>query len=120
MLVLSILERAACDPKQSFDMSVENQKLLGKIELTVGGLMFLVVIGLLLASAYYQDIWPHKSHALFVFSGYPALAAVTLSFAGLLLIKQWELRLAMQPVLVIYGLSGIIVMAAVLFEVYLT
>ena len=105
-------------PNRSFELSVEKQKLLGKIELTVGGLMFLVVIGLLLASAYYEDVWPHKSHALFVFSGYPALAAVTLSFAGLLLVKQWELRIAMQPVLVIYGLSGLAAIAAVLFDLY--
>ena len=97
-------------------MTIENQKLLGKIELAVGALMLCIAAGLLIASAYYQDLWPHKSHALFQFSGYPALSGVTLTFAGVLLVKQWELRLAMQPALVIYGLTGIAVIAAVLID----
>ena len=99
-------------------MSAERQKLVGKIELSVGLLMLLVVAGLLAASAYYHDVWPHKSHALLVFSGYPALSGVTLSFAGLLLVNQWELRIAMQPVLLIYGLSGIAIIVAVLLDVH--
>ena len=99
-------------------MSAKLQKLLGKIELTIGALAFLGMIALLIASSYYQNIWPHKSYSLLVFSGYPALTAVTLSFGGLLLVKQWELRLAMQPALLIYGLFGIAVVAGVLIEVY--
>ena len=81
--------------------------------------MLWVAVGLIIASAYYQDLWPHKSHALFVFSGYPALSGVTLTFAGVLLVKQWEFRFAMQPALLIYGLSGIAVIVAVLIGMYI-
>ena len=100
-------------------MRPEIEKRLGMIELAFAAAALIAALGLVVASVYYQSIWPHKSRALFAFALYPTITAVAFSVGGLLLQKGWEFRFAMQPVILGYGLLGIAVCLGVLIDVYL-
>ncbi len=100
-------------------MRPQIEKRLGMIELAIGAITLVAAMGLVVASVYYQSIWPHKSRALLAFAMYPTMTAVAFSIGGLLLWKGWEFRFAMQPVILGYGLLGIAVIIGVLIDVYL-